>query len=304
MRKSSTFIVSIACCWVAFVWADRAEGDTPLPQTPDPVVVKNDLIYGIVDSIELKLDLAQPVQESHTPQPCVVVIHGGAWRQGDKAQHRMEIRKLAEQGYVAASIAYRFCPDHRFPAQVHDVKQAVRFLRSKASEFGIDPDRFGAVGYSAGAHLAMMLGVTDTDDGLEGRELWTTNIDQPSKVQAVVSYFGPTDLTQGNIPAVSVPLLADFIGGLMPDFRDVYAKASPISFVDSSDSPMLLFQGTSDPLVPYQQAIVMTEKMSQAGVDGRMELLFGAGHGWGGNQRDHTAEETLQFFDAHLRKKH
>ena len=292
MRIPLTLFVSMFFFAVASTAAEPVE---------DSIVVETDVVYGIVDSIEMKLDIARPSQSIESGRPCIVFIHGGAWRGGNKARYRSEIRVMAEQGYVAASLAYRFCPDHRFPAQVHDVKQAVRFLRSHADQYGIDRQRFGAVGYSAGAHLAMMLGVTDIDDGLEGTEIWSTKIDQPSKVQAVVSYFGPTDFTQGNIPTISIPLLADFIGGMMPEFRDAYVKASPVTFVDSTDAPMLLFQGTADPLVPYQQAILMSEKLSEAGVDGRMELMFGVGHGWGGSRLKDTAEETIEFLNAHLR---
>lgn len=298
MRILTAVLILFFCVSKLLSTANLAFAAEP---TQGSVVMKTDVVYGIVDSIEMKLDIAFPVVQGSSSRPCIVVIHGGAWRQGDKASHRGGIQELAKHGYVAASLAYRFCPDHRFPAQVHDVKRAVRFLRSESKQFGIDTERFGAVGYSAGAHLAMMLGVTDIKDGLEGQEIWSRPIDQPSKVQAVVSFYGPTDLTQQNIPAISVPLVADFIGGLKTDLGDVYKNASPISFVDSTDAPMLLFQGTSDPLVPYQQAILMSEKISGVGLDGRMELFFGAGHGWGGSMAEKTRKETWQFFDTQLR---
>jgi acetyl esterase/lipase len=208
---------------------------------------------------------------------------------------------------VAASVAYRFVPTHRFPSQVHDVKQAIRFLRKNAATYGIDPDRLGAMGFSAGGHLAMLLGTTggENDDGLiEKADQWSEPIDQSSKVQAVVSYFGPTDFTQGNIPPAASHLVSDFLGGKFDDVPDAYRDASPALYVDSTDAPVLLFQGTRDPLVPYQQAVKMADAMTRSNVDGRIELLVNASHGWGGQRREHTNEETLQFFDLHLRKKH
>ncbi|MDA8744879.1 alpha/beta hydrolase [Rubripirellula amarantea] len=245
------------------------------------------VVYSTAGDVELKLDLAKP-SDTDKPLPCVVVIHGGAWRQGDRRSHLNDIRGLAEHGYVAATISYRFCPEHRFPAQVDDVRNAVRFLREHANDYGIDASRLGAMGFSAGAHLAMLLGVMEDEH-------------QPtSKVQAVVSYFGPTDFTQPNIPDISVPLLADFIGGSLAEKPESYRQASPITFVDSTDAPILLFQGTNDPLIPVNQAVLMAERMSKHNVDGRVELLIGEGHGWGGVEKDHTNEQTLQFFNRHL----
>lgn len=267
------------------------------PQPPEDVAYEPNLEYGKGDGESLKLDLARP-ENAEGPLPCVVVIHGGAWRAGSRKQHTDVIFDLAQRGYVAASISYRFCPQHRFPAQVEDAKCAVRYLRANAEKYQIDKGRFGAVGASAGAHLAMMLGVMDKGDGLEGDG---GHPDQSSKVQAVVSFFGPTDLPADDIPTASIPLLFDFIGGTKIKFPEKYKQASPITYVDEGDAPMLLLQGTKDRLVPHTQAFKMIDALTEAGVAGRAEILIGAGHGWGGKQLQQSLEETYEFLDAHLK---
>jgi dipeptidyl aminopeptidase/acylaminoacyl peptidase len=176
----------------------------------------------------------------------------------------------------------------------------VRFLRARSSQYSIDHDRIGAVGFSAGAHLSMMLGVTDKDDDLEGMG---GSAGHSSKVQAVVSYFGPTDLLAPDIPTITHPILDKFLGGKPAEKREAYLAASPLQYVSPGDAPMLLFQGTNDPLVPYSQAVAMTVAMHRAGVPGRIELLPGLSHGWGGADLNHTVAATLAFFDLHLRGK-
>lgn len=263
----------------------------------EEIEITRDIVYGRAGDIDLHLDLARPAELAE-PAPCIVVIHGGAWRGGNKSMHINEIRRFAEQGYVSATVQYRLCPQHRFPAQVEDVKCAVRYLRGHADEYSIDPDRIGAVGFSAGAHLSMMLGTMDPDDGLEGDGGWA---DQSSKVQAVVSFFGPTDLPGEDIPPRSIPLVTEFIGGPKSEMLDAYNRASPITYVSQGDAPMLLLQGTEDPLVPHSQAIKMVEAMTQADVPGRVEFLIDAGHGWGGEELNRSIQVTNEFFDRYLR---
>ncbi len=255
-----------------------------------------DVVYGKGGDVELHMDIASR-KDLNKPAPCILVIHGGAWRGGDKRDHRNEVFALASQGYVAATVQYRFCPDYRFPAQVEDVKCAIRYLRKNAEQYGIDPSRIGALGFSAGAHLAMMLGTMDSEDGLEGDGGWP---DQSSKVQAVVSFFGPTELGAEDMPARSLPLVKDLIGGSREAQADAYRRASPISYVNKGDAAMLLFQGTADVLVPYSQAIKMVTAMTEADVPGRVEFLIDAGHGWGGKDRDRTIEATNSFFRRYL----
>jgi acetyl esterase/lipase len=228
----------------------------------------------------------------------VLVIHGGAWRAGNKKDVHLVLNQFAARGYVAVSPQYRFCPKEVFPAQVHDVKAAVRWMKSHGKERKIDPERIGATGFSAGGHLALMLGVTGPADGLEGE----VSAGAPdTRVKAVVNYFGPADLGAKDIPEVSKPLVRDFLGATPTDRPDLAAKASPRTYVSHDDAPILTFQGTKDPLVPHTQAVELADAMTAAGVPGRVELMVGAGHGWGGDELGHTMTETFRFFDRHLK---
>jgi len=261
------------------------------------VTTAYDLVYSAMGDTQLKLDLARP-SEGDGPFPAVAVIHGGAWRSGNKDSNRRLLSDFASRGYVAISPQYRFCPKDVFPAQVHDVKAAVRWLRSNAKEYKVDADHIGAVGFSAGGHLSLMLGVTGPEDGLEGE----ISADAPSsRVQAVVNYFGPTDLNASDIPKVSRPLVKDFLGVTPWENPDAAAKASPLTFVTKDDPPILTFQGTKDPLVPYTQALKLADALSNVGVPGRVEILVGAGHGWQGDDLKRTFDETYAFFDKYLK---
>jgi acetyl esterase/lipase len=278
------------------VWMGMVSGDT-VKAAPPKVTIDQDIAYSKVGSRELKLDIARPA-EGDGPFPAVLVIHGGAWRQGNKADVRPILPQFVEHGFVAISPEYRFCPQNAFPAQIHDVKAAVRWLKVNAKKYRIDPDRIGAMGFSAGGHLAMMLGLTSPNDGLEG----DVSAGAPdSRVKAVVNYFGPTDLAAKDIPDICKPWVKDFLGGSPQDRPDAAATASPLTFVSKDDAPVLTFQGTKDSLVPYNQAIKLAEAMSSAGVPGRVELILGADHGWAGAEMARTVNETFGFLDRYLK---
>jgi acetyl esterase/lipase len=295
-RTLAGLAMTVMVCSSLWISPSTAQ-QQPTPQPPAGVAFEQDIAYGTGGTESLKLNLAQP-EKRNGKLPCVVMIHGGAWRAGNRSVHNSQTWEFAQHGYVCVTISYRFCPQYRFPAQIEDAKCAVRFLRAHADQYGIDASHIGAVGFSAGAHLAMMLGVMDSGDGLEGSGGWP---DQSSKVQAVVSYFGPTDLLAPDIPEVSRPLLRDFIGGTPQELPAQHKAASPVTYVNSGDAPMLLFQGTKDRLVPHTQAYKMVDTLSSAGVPGRAELLVGADHGWGGRDLQRTAAETFTFFDENLK---
>ncbi len=264
-----------------------------------PIKVENDIVYRKVGDRELSLDMALPA-EGNGPFPALLIIHGGAWRAGDKKEMRPLLAEAARRGYVAISPQYRFCPADTFPAQVHDVKAAVRWLRSHASEYKVDPNHIGATGFSAGGHLSLMLGAAGPDCNLEGE----VAADAPSsRVQAVVNYFGPTDFAATDLPPPTQPLIRDFLGGDPAEKAEATRQASPLSHITKDDPPMLTFQGTKDPLVPYTQAVKLTDALTAAGVPGRVELMVGANHGWGGEEMKRTVGETFDFFDMYLKPK-
>ena len=259
---------------------------------------ETDVEYGKAGDVSLQMDIAQP-EKADGLRPCVVVIHGGGWRGGDRHAHTSICFQLAQRGYVAATISYRFAPAHTFPAQIEDAKCAVRFLRANAEKYQIDKERIGAIGASAGAHLSMLLGVMDEEDGLEGTG---GSADESSKVQAVVSFFGPTDLAGDDTPEVTKGIIKDFLGGTAKEKADVYRQASPLIYVTSGDAPILLLQGTKDPLVPHSQAYKMADAMTEKRIPGRVIVYVGGAHGWGGKDLAHSLEEGYEFFDEHLKK--
>jgi acetyl esterase/lipase len=270
----------------------------PAAEPPASVAFQPDITYATVDGEELKLNLSVP-RDAKGPLPCVVVIHGGGWAAGNRKGHDNLTWEFASRGYVSATVSYRFAPKYPFPAQIQDVKAAVRFLRANADKYHIDAARVGAIGFSAGAHLSMMLGVMDKEDGYDDVG---EHRDQPSKVQAVVSFFGPTDLL-APYPEATQPILKKFLGGPVEEKRDLARRASPITYVNPGDAPMLLFQGTKDPLVPHDQAVRMADALTKAAVPGRVELLLGANHGWAGAEIQRTSVATHAFFAQYLKAK-
>lgn len=269
----------------------------PIAAAPGEVEFRENVEYGTGGGKTLTLHLAKPAGGG-VPRPGIVYIHGGGWTAGNKDGLKDRIREAARRGYVAVSVGYRFAPQDPFPAQVEDVKCAVRWMRAHAKNLELDADHIGAIGFSAGAHLSMMLGVVDSTDGLEGNGGWP---EQSSKVQAVVAYFGPVDLRQ-DYPDASRPILEKFIGGTREEKADAYRRASPITYVNAGDAPMLLYQGTDDALVPYDQAYLMAKALTAVKIPGRVELLLGARHGWGGTEIERTVRDGFDFFASHLRK--
>jgi dienelactone hydrolase len=162
----------------------------------------------------------------------------------------------------------------------------------------MDAAHVGALGFSAGGHLALMLGVTGPEDGLEG--------DVPegapdARIQAVVNYFGPTDLAADDFPPITRSWNRDFLGGTPAERPEVAARASPVTHVSKGDAPILTFQGTSDQFVPHSQAIALAEAQARAGVPGRVELLIGARHGFETAELDRTLAAAYAFLDDHLK---
>lgn len=257
-----------------------------------------DVTYGTAAGEDLKLDLASPKGLDHAV-PAIVVIHGGGWMAGKRQDMTSIAKNAASHGYVAATISYRFAPKHRFPAQIEDSKCAVRYLRAHAKELNIDPKQIGAMGVSAGAHLSMMLGAMDSSDAMEGNG---GNAEQQSKVQAVVSFVGPVNLAREDYTETQTQILEAFFGANPKQKQAECRLASPITYLNKGDAPMLCFFGTKDPLVSNDQAFQIAGALTDAGVPGRVEMIVGAGHGWVGGEMNRTLDSTMAFFDEHLKK--
>lgn len=235
--------------------------------------------YAKINDLSLKLDLYKA--QSRQTGPLIVWIHGGAWRSGSK--NEMPLLKCLDEGCTVASVDYRLSTVAKFPAQIHDIKAAIRFLRARAGDFHLDASRIVIAGASAGGHLAALVGVSNGNSELEGRI--GNHLNENSSVQGIVSYFGASDLTtilDQSTPHglnVRVPALDLFLGGQPKDLPGIAKLASPVFHVDSKDPPLLLFHGDRDPQMPINQAHELAGAYKKAGCKVRFEVVYGAGHG-------------------------
>jgi triacylglycerol lipase len=254
--------------------------------------VSRDVTYVERGGRPLAADVLVPNEPG--PLPAVLLVHGGAWRMGSKPQMERYARALAAAGFVSVSINYRLAPEHRFPAQIEDCKSAVRWMRKNAGEYKIDPERIGALGYSAGGHLVALLGTTDAASGLEGPDADGTS----TRLTCVVAGGAPCDFRR--LPR-GMEQLSYWLGGTRGERPDAYELASPAKFVTRDDPPMLLFHGEEDRLVPVRGPRLMTEHLISEGVSAELYLVPAAGH----IQAfiDGAAQErAIKFLTEHLKR--
>jgi acetyl esterase/lipase len=243
--------------------------------SPPGVKVLKDLAYVPGGHERQKLDLYLPEKAAEQPLPLVVWIHGGGWEAGSK--EGCPAVPLVEKGYAAASINYRLSQQALFPAQIEDCKAAIRWLRANAKKYHLDPRHIGVWGASAGGHLVALLGATGGVKDLEGEE---GNLDQSSRVQAVVDWFGPTDFaTIGKGLSDPKSPVSRLIGGSPQENKEKAAKASPITYVGKDAAPTLIMHGDKDNLVPISQSEELAAALKKAGVEVTFQVVKGNGHG-------------------------
>jgi acetyl esterase/lipase len=234
----------------------------------------------------------------------IVWVHGGAWRQGSKENTRAA--RMAGRGYAVASVGYRLSQEAIFPAQIHDCKAAVRWLRAHADDYDLDPRRFGAWGGSAGGHLVALLGTSGGVAELEGE---LGNLDQSSHVQAVCDFYGPSDfLRMDDLPGNMVHDAPDspesqLVGAPIQERPDLVARASPITYLSGDEPPFLIVHGQEDATVIANQSELLYGALREAGVEATLHLVPGAGHGFSGAtpaQRAQIDAWVDAFFGEHL----
>jgi acetyl esterase/lipase len=266
---------------------------------PDSVIHEANIEYSNVGG-RLDMDVVRPREASSEPRPAVLLVHGGGFRAGTRQSYLPMAAKLAERGYVAATVTYRLAPRNQFPAPVHDVKAAVRFLRANAAKFGIDPERIGAMGGSAGGHLVLFLGLTGGVEEFEGSG---PNREFSSSVTCIANYYGPTDFTQSYSKSVdAAQVLPQFLGGDLDHNRAAHIRASPLNWVTPNAVPILSLHGTQDTYVAYEHSVWLTERLLGAGVAAELETIPGAGHGFKGADAERADSRAFAFFDRYLKQ--
>jgi len=293
----------LALSFASSVAAQPNKDKRPQPKAasvPEGVKVERDLEYAKVGDKKLLLDLYLP-EKATGPLPVIVGIHGGGWANGSKAGGQGSW--LARHGYAVAVINYRLSGEAIFPAQIEDCKAAVRWLRANAKKYNLAPERFGAIGHSAGGHLTSLLATTGDIKEFDKGD----NLDFSSRIQAACPISGPTDFLQMDAHAPKEARLkhdapnspeARLIGGPIQENTAKVAKANPITYVDKNDPPFLIVHGDSDPVVPAHQAHLLHEALTEAGVETKLHLVQGAGHAVGGRE---VNDLIVAFFDKHLK---
>ncbi|MCE5326649.1 MAG: alpha/beta hydrolase [Planctomycetaceae bacterium] len=301
-------ITGISLCAAAMAWAAGvgAGADRPRPATasapasaPARGGVRRDVEYARVGNKRLLLDLYLPAR-TDKPVPVIVWIHGGGWQQGSKT--RTPAAAVPAMGYAGVSINYRLSQEAVFPAQIHDCKAAIRWVRAHAKEYNFDADRIGVWGASAGGHLVALLGTGGGVKELEGDV--GGNKEYSSRVQAVCDWFGPTDFVpMALLPGRVVTPVTALLGGPVKDNLDKARLASPVTHATKDDPPFLIMHGDKDTMVHASQSRRLHDVLQKAGVDSTLKILEGAGHGGPAFTSPETNKLIREFFDKHLKKR-
>ena len=281
---------------------------------------KTDVVYGRKFGMALTMDVFTPKDNPNYSQhgPAIIWIVSGGWVSDHNWIHSAMVEEFLKRGYTVFAVEHGCQPKYTIPEITQDINRAVRFIRYHAKDYQIDPDRIGVTGGSAGGHLSLMQGTA----GDLGNKKAADPVDQTSsRVQAVGCYFPPTDFLNYGKPgenAVGRGILKDFKAPF--DFQEydpatkafraitdeariteIARQISPVNHATADDPPTLIIHGDADTLVPIQQAELILEKLKSAGVETKLVVKKGAGHGWGDILKDNVI--IADWFDAHLKRK-
>jgi len=287
----------------------RPGGQGPQRSFGENVKITRDIPYAGTKDPRQMLDLALPKKPAgDKPLPVVVFIHGGAWRAGNKSSGLGRVAKYVATGkYAGVSVGYRLTNEAIWPAQIHDCKAAIRWIRANAKKYNLDGEKIGVWGTSAGGHLVAMLGTSGGVKAMDGT--LGPNAKLSSRVACVVDCFGPTDFVQmdahrppgarmAHDPADSPE--SKLVGGPIQKNKDKVAAANPITYVSKDDPPFIIAHGTADPLVPFHQSELLDAAFRRVGIKQVFIHVIDGGHGFGGAEFD---KRVTSFFDKHLRGK-
>ena len=281
----------------------RPDGLTEIPRsTLNQLNTRQEVTYTRYGDRTLEMDIYRPKDEWGA-LPAVVCIHGGGWAKGDRTSHAKIAQALAARGYVAATISYRLSGEAPFPAQIHDCKAAVRFLRANAKTYGINPDQIGAIGLSAGGHLTALLATSGDVKELEGNG---GHAQFSSTIQAAVPMGAQTDLLSDRTREISAieargKIWRQFLGGALDDQPATYRLASPLHHLDKADPPVWLITGQNDD--PSTHATAFRQRMQQLGLQSDLTIIPDAPHAFIGRQMwfNQMIQRTDAFFKQTLK---
>lgn len=281
--------------WMLFPLPDMTRMLDNVP--PPAVTLIEGVPYGTGGRRLLHLDLARPRLPTSQPLPAVVFIHGGGWMHADRSNGAPIIARLARHGFVAASIDYRLSGEAGFPAQIEDCKCAVRFLRAFAAEYGIDPQRIGVAGASAGGHLASLVGLTPDEPAFEGRGGWPKH---SSRVSAVATLYGISDLVALAAAPDTRDCVVKLMRGTPAKKRSLYRQASPLRRVGAGAPPFLLVHGDRDTLVPRGHSDDLHAALQEAGGLSTLRIIRGMDHASIATLPPRVLTDLVAFFRRQL----
>jgi acetyl esterase/lipase len=268
----------------------------------------DEIEYACIGEHPLLLDLHIPVNGA-PPYPVVVWLFGGGWNRGDRRGRpvvRLVDDNLYQHGYAIAAIDYRLSGEAKFPAQLEDCKAAIRFLRKHAESFELDANQIGVWGFSAGAHLAALLGLTSSTKQFDVGD----NLEISSQVQAVCAFAVTSDFRQLNSensyedPNNPSSAVAQLFGGPVEEKMELVIRANPVTYVSQYSPPFLIIHGEKDGVVPFEQSKMLHNALNKTGAESTLYIIPNGDHGMAGldqTEVQHILNITEGFFQKHLR---
>lgn len=295
-----SMVIALSLVSLTVFAQETPQPPNPAPDIPEAIRAELDVPYAGTENPRQRLDIYFPKQPStEHPLPVVLIIHGTFQNASKRAGLGFATDFASSGDYAAISIGYRLSDEAKWPAQIHDCKAAIRWVRANAKKYNLDGEHIGVIGPSGGGHLAALVGTTGGVTELEGT--LGEHLKVSSRVTCVVDLFGPTDLLTlgGNHNRANSPE-SRLIGGPLQEKRELARQASPTTYVTGDDPPFLMIHGTKDPNVPFAQSEVLALALENAGASAILIPVEGGVHG---NFRNpEVGVRYHAFFDKHLRR--